>query len=187
MVAGLMRAEPSGSLRTVLKQRTRPLHDKLDAMLGHAPLDSCGYVAFLGVQYASRAPIEAWAAVMAPEIRPPASAPLIAQDLASLGVPLPCEARFVWPAGADPLGVAWALAGSSLGNRALLHQRRKAGLEGPDRFLTDPAPVLYFQALLPRLAEAVPAARADAAARGAEAVFRTFLEAARAAELKAAA
>ena len=37
---------------------------------------------------------------------------------------------------AQILGAAWVLAGSSLGNRAILAQRRKRGLAGPVHFLS---------------------------------------------------
>lgn len=188
MVAGLSRAASRSSLRHVLKQRTRRLHDELDGLLGHAPLDPIGYAHFLRVQHAARSPIESWASDGMPrDLRPPASAPLIAADLAALGAPLPAGVGFALPAGADPIGVAWALAGSSLGNRAMLLQRRKAGLTAPERFLGDPAPAQYFRELLPRLAAVAPAPIADGAVLAAEAVFETFLAAARAVERKAAA
>lgn len=187
MVAGLSNADP-GSLRHVLKQRTRRLHDELDGALGHAATDSRAYATFLQVQYAARAPIERWARLNLPEdVKPPATAPLIAADLAHLESALPSEAAFAFPAGGDPLGLAWALGGSSMGNRAMLVRCRKAGLAAADRFLSDPATARYFRALLPRLAEAASPGQANAAVAAAEAVFHTFLAAVGATDLEAAA
>ena len=187
MIAERSNADPS-SLRHALKQRTRILHDELDGSLGHAALDPRSYVAFLSVQYAARAPIERWAArEMAEGLRPPQTAALIAADLADLGTPLPAEADFAFPAGADPVGLAWALGGSSMGNRAMLGQRRKAGFVAAERFLSDPSTAAYFRELLPRIASPASAGTTDAAVAAAEAVFRTFLSAVRATRLKAAA
>ena len=178
----------TSDLRNVLKDGTRGLHDELDASLGHAALDARSYTAFLSIQYAARAPIERWASTaLSADLLPPATADLIAADLEELRVPLPFETDFTWPGGADPIGFAWALGGSSMGNRAMLVQRRKAGFAGADRFLSDPATALYFRALLPRLAAPVSAQMAGAAVLAAEAVFTTFLSATRAHHLEAAA
>lgn len=187
MVAGISRAG-SSSLRGVLKERTRALHEELDRSIGHGVLDPQGYAAFLAVQYSARAPIERWAAkAMAADIAPPATAPLIAADLAELGMSLPREARFAVSDRADPIGAAWALGGSSMGNRALVVQRRKAGFGEAARFLGDPATAEYFRRILPRLAGPVSDDAADAAVLAAEAVFDTFLTAVHAWNEKAAA
>lgn len=74
-----------------------------------------------------------------------------------------------------------------MGNRAMLTQRRKAGFNTAERFLTDPATSAYFRSLLPRLAEPVSDEDADAAVMAAEAVFHAFLTAVRAHDVKAAA
>jgi heme oxygenase len=187
MVAGLRQADPS-SLRHVLKQRTRRLHDELDGALGHAVCDPEGYIGFLATQYAARAPIERWAAQTLPgELRPPTTAPLIAADLTELAASLPDEIDFAFPAGAAPIGLAWALGGSSMGNRAMLVQRRKAGFTSAERFLGDPAGAAFFRRLLPRLSMPASPAQADAAVAAAETVFRTFLAAVCSHKLEAAA
>lgn len=179
MVADNPPQEPN-SLRLILKERTASLHDTLDLALGEAALDEIGYVEFLSRQYAARAPIERWAqANMDSAVTPPATSPLIAADLAELGSALPAEESFSFPADGNPLGLAWALGGSALGNKALLVQRRKSGLDGPQRFLGDKATAIYFGRVLPALSQPVESRVADAAVAAAEAVFGTFLAAAR--------
>lgn len=146
------------------------------------------YSAFLNVQYAARAPIERWAtAHLPPDVCPPMSATLIAQDLAEMGALLPREVDFAFPERGDPLGLAWAMGGSSLGNKALLARRRRAGLAGADRFLGDSATATYFRRLLPRFEVPVSPAEEDAAVAAATAVFTTFLSAVGFAGLRAAA
>lgn len=162
-----------------MRARTRALHDRLDAAIGSAAIgDDSGYAAFLCVQHAARAPIERWASSNWDAPLPmPLTAPLIAADLVTLGVPLPSPERFAFPANADPLGLAWALGGSSLGNKALLAQRRRSGLTTADVFLSDGRLAAFFRSLLPQLDRMVCDHEADAAVAGAEAVFRTFLAA----------
>lgn len=166
-------------LRHVLKKRTADLHDTLDRALGGTLTDGAGYGAFLRVQHSARAPIERWAAShMDPALRPPPMAPLIAADLAELGVGLPPDQSFSGPDRAGQLGMAWALGGSALGNKALLAQRRRAGQIGADRFLSDTATATYFRRILPLLAGAADDVEADAAVAAAQAIFATFLTAA---------
>lgn len=167
------------SLRQALRERTAQLHETLDLALGEAALDRLGYAGFLARQYAARAPIERWAQQhLDSDIAPPATSPLIAADLADLGCSLPAEEMFTFPAAGDPLGLAWALGGSALGNKALLARRRKFRLSGPQRFLGDTATAAYFVRILPKLSQPTDERAADAAVAAAEAVFRTFLTAA---------
>lgn len=177
-----------GSLRGALKDRTAPLHDALDAALGEAARDQIGYAAFLARQYSARAPIERWAqAHLDRAIMPPPTSPLIAADLSELGCGLPAEEAFAFPAHGDPLGLAWALGGSALGNKALLARRRRSGLPGPQRFLSDTATAAYFRRLLLKLSQPADEHDVDAAVAAAVAVFQTFLAAARRPSLDAAA
>lgn len=188
MSAGISRAQ-SVTLRQVLKERTRVLHDQLDAAIGQSALASdAGYAGFLQTQYAARAPIERWArASLDPRLLPPATAALIAEDLQSLGNSLPDEESFAFPRRADPRGLAWALGGSALGNKAMLTQRRRGGRTGSDLFLSDTATADFFRHLLPMLHITVADEEADAAVAGAEAVFRTFLAASSRRSMRAAA
>lgn len=177
MVAANSRMEKV-SLRQVLKTRTQSLHERLDASVGASASDPRDYGVFLGIQYAARKPIERWVAANLPQAdRPPQSSDLIAGDLAALGLQLPAEEQFTMPASADWRGLAWTIGGSSLGNRAMLLQRRRAGLTGADSFLSDGETAAYFRALLPQLAQPADPADADAAVAAAEAVFETFLRA----------
>lgn len=181
MGAAAMRAEDVETLRQGLRRMTGALHDVLDRTLGAAALDGpAGYAAFLATQYAARCGIEAWAGAALPRgLRPPAVAHLIAQDLAALGEPSPPAMPFRFPDGAHPLGLAWALGGSALGNRAMLARLREAGIAKGTRFLSDRALARYFTGLLPELEQPAAPELLEAAGSAAEAVFETFLRAAR--------
>ena len=152
-------------------------------MLGALDLaDPAQYRTFLQVQYAARRPVEGWLATSEmPIAAPPAMSPLIAADLSELS-DIPADSQgdgspaFHPPAGADPLGAAWVLAGSSLGNRAMLADLGKRdALPAAVRFLSSPDMVAYFAEL--RRAIEVPCpdpADASAAIAGAAACFGHF-------------
>ena len=164
----------------MLRRETASVHDRLDRALGGEALASPrDYARFLATQYRARKPIEDWiAASLVDEDSPPAQTPLIASDLAALGAETPpVGPSFSMPAKADTVGLQWALAGSSLGNRAMLAQRRKAGLDGPDKFLSDAAMPSFFKDLRPRLEAEVDSASAQRAVLAAHAVFACFLHA----------
>ena len=169
----------TASLRQHLRHATQPLHDRLDSQLGPRALDGGpGYAEFLGVQYAARAPIDAWAAANLPaDLRPPEAAPALLRDLAALGIAPPAAAPFRFPAGGDPLGLVWAIAGSSLGNGALLVRRRKRGLGGAEAFLSDPAQAAFFARIAPLLETEIDADTAAPAVAAAAAVFACYLAA----------
>ncbi|GMN13830.1 hypothetical protein [Altererythrobacter sp. MTPC7] len=152
-------------------------------MLGALELaDSAQYRTFLQVQYAARRPVEDWLATYEMSIPvPPAMSPLIAADLGESGETLAnpqggTVPAFYPTAGADPLGAAWVLAGSSLGNRAMLADLGKRdALPAAVRFLSSPDMVAYFAEL--RRAIEVPCpdpADASAAIAGAAACFGHF-------------
>ena len=179
--------EARTSLRDILKTETSVLHDRLDSRLAGAAVGSRDeYIAFLSVQYAARSPIERWAAQhIDPDMCPPAMAGLIAGDLADLNADLPEEMEFSLPPEADPIGLAWAMGGSALGNKSLLAARRRADAPGPERFLADRSMAQYFTQILPHL-EAISAAP-ERAVTAAATVFETFLAAADANRYEAAA
>lgn len=177
MVAAALHAD-TASLRNILKERTHHLHESLDSGLRSDVSDNQGYASFLTIQYSARAPIERWSRSRMPaQLCPPPTASLIALDLATLGVVPPTEETFVVPEGADMRGLAWALGGSSLGNKAMLLARRRAGCDGPDHFLADTATATFFRGILPMLSDTPSAAEAECAIVAAEAVFHTFLSA----------
>ena len=172
---------PSGEtvkLRKFLKTRTSAAHDALDASVSQADLaDPAGYADFLRKQLRARLPIEHWTSRNCPSaIRPPATAPLIEADLAAMGSPTDVDARetFSLPLDADPLGLAWAMAGSHMGNRAMLKQMRDAGSALPASFLADEAMMAFWRELRPQVEAEVPIDVAERAACGAEAVFDHF-------------
>lgn len=164
------------TVREYLRDETSPSHDRLDRRLGSV-LDgtAAGYAEFLAIQYRARKGIEDWLERSAIPNAPPSQVPLIARDLAALGARLPLSApRFDGVPASDPLGVCWVLAGSSLGNRAILAQMRKAGSAFPVTFLSDPSMTDYWQTLRPALAQPVDPIRHSPMLAGAGAVFEHF-------------
>ena len=111
---------------------------------------------------------------------------LIAADLAALGaaVPPPAPAPRIAALGRGSgavLGVAWALAGSALGNRAIARAVTRIGAGGwPVAFLGDGAMLAFWQALRARIERPCGPREAEDAAAAAEAVFAHFLDVARA-------
>lgn len=174
----MKQATDTHNLRSALRSMTKAAHDRLDASIGTLDLsDPAEYSDFLAIQYAARRPIEAWCAANMPaDMCPPAQSDLIAADLATLGSRSPdhCPA-FTPPANAGWLGIAWALGGSSMGNRAMLARMHKSSAhDWPTAFLADAAMTEYWAALKPRLEQPVSDALIDKAANGANAVFQCF-------------
>ncbi len=164
-------------LRTFLKQRTAASHERLDRSVDALVLAEPGdYARFLHLQLAARAPIERWAARHCPpDLRPPETADLLREDLRGLGTGVTGpESRFEPPPAADPLGLAWAIAGSHMGNRAMLVGLTRAGAQLPCAFLADPRMGVFWSALRPRLEAPANPASAAHALDAAEAVFACF-------------
>ncbi len=181
------------TLRAHLRAATMTAHDLLD----HAMQEASGwqtrtdYARFLSLQHAARAPLEAWLADNAPEgLDPPVQTPLLARDLAALGAGLPPPSPPLdplqtpaSPASAGvfhvkhwPLGAAWVLAGSALGNKAIARQvARIGGGTWPVAFLEDGAMMAFWQDLRSRIERPAQPAEAEGATRAAEAVFAHFL------------
>ena len=139
-------------LRSVLKRETASMHDTLDGTMGEEAIASPrDYARFLMAQHRARKPIEEWVERNLPaHAAPPAQAPLIEADLAALGQTIPLRHHgFSMPENADPIGLKWALAGSSLGNRAMLAQRRKLGLGGPEVLAAEAVFACFLDALEP--------------------------------------
>ena len=176
-------AVQSGSLREVLRARTYDAHETIDANMRQFGWgDAASYVRFLQIQHAARAPVERWAQAHAPAdahgtAAPPAQSHLIADDLRAMGHGVIGAPRpFAMPAGADPIGLYWAIAGSSLGNRAIALDMKRSGLgDLPQGFLSDGAMIGYWQGLRDQLREGENRGRADAAVAAALAVFEHFI------------
>jgi heme oxygenase len=182
---------PAEDLRLHLRAATMAAHDLLDHTMQTASgwQTLADYARFLSLQHAARAPIEAWLDGHAPaDLRPPAQTPLIARDLAALGLALPAPAADFAMGGegsdagegwGEALGAAWVLAGSALGNKAILKQMRRAsaahGGNWPSAFLGDDAMLAYWQGLRARIERPAAAAQASAAADAASAVFDHFI------------
>jgi len=168
------------TLRSVLRRATEGLHSRLDTAMPDENLsDPVAYGRFLSVQHAARLPVEKWAARHCPPaIRPPELTPLLERDLGALGWPLPeWRGPFVLPAGADPVGLAWVIAGSALGGKALLKRvREDEGAQAlPTAFLADERALEFWHDLRPALERQVDPHCASAAVRAAEATFGHFL------------
>ena len=116
------------SLRDGLRSSTAKAHDRLDATMREASGWSAqqDYASFLSIQLSARVPVEKWLERHAPpRLLPPAQSPLLAQDLTAMGYPLPYPAgdfAFEPESEFSVLGAAWVLAGSALGNRAILKE-----------------------------------------------------------------
>ncbi len=179
--------QPSDSrnLRAILREATAHTHDQLDEAMRAATgwTTTAHYAAFLSLQHAARRPVEDWLDAHAPEgLCPPPQSPLIATDLAALRVELPAKAsnfelNIAGPhAKASILGVAWVLAGSSLGNRAILHELRRNGHEDwPSAFLGDDAMLAFWNAMRPGIEAPTSAEAANAATEAAQATFAHFI------------
>lgn len=170
----------SPTLRDQLRSATAPLHRRLDEEMGRLDLsDRADYTSFLLVQLAARLPIERWLADHAPApVSPPATAALLLDDLAALEHPVSLTpVPFAISDEADPIGAAWALAGSHLGNRAMLVglRKRPAPNNLPTAFLSDPAMAGYWKRLRPLIETPVEPRRAERAVAAAKAVFAQFL------------
>jgi heme oxygenase len=178
----------SNTLRDHLRRATACSHERLDRSMRPASdwRSRDDYARFLSTQYAARLPVEGWLMAHAPAgLKPPEQTPLIARDLVRLGAPVPGRDGGFTLAEAGPsavLGVAWVLAGSSLGNRAMLHDMRRAldrdtaaGTDWPQDFLGSRAMTRFWKALRQRIeARTRPAERARSAS-AACGVFDHFL------------
>ncbi len=146
--------EKSGVGRTTrdyLRVGTAEAHDTLDVRLGAlVEGDERDYARFLDIQYRARVNIQSWLSERCADTAPPRQTDVIARDLAELGVPIPSHSpAFDVSADSDPLGTCWVLAGSSLGNRAILARLVKAEMQWPVAFLSDRRVVEYWQRLRP--------------------------------------
>ncbi|QZD96265.1 biliverdin-producing heme oxygenase [Qipengyuania gelatinilytica] len=150
----------------------------MDRIAATMPLSSTGdYASFLGAQFAARAAMEDAFATTSPGKlgQPPQQTQLILADLAELGYAAPPPVSPLHLRGeAQALGAAWVVAGSSLGNRAMLAQRGKAGLGGAERFLSDPAMPAYFKRLLDVLESPANHASIEGVIDGAHEAFALF-------------
>lgn len=182
---GTASPSPIDDLRQHLRSATMAVHDLLDQTMQAASgwRNLGDYARFLSVQHAARAPVEVWLAAHAPaDLRPPEQTPLIAQDLAELGLSLPAPAAdFGLRTGGEgqALGAAWVLAGSALGNKSILKQMRRASAQDerawPAAFLGDEAMLNFWHGLRARLEQPTLPSRRHAATDAAQAVFAHFL------------
>ena len=151
----------------------------LDAIMRNADWSSReGYRSFLQIQHAARQPIERWIDENgAGDMGPPPQSGLIELDLATLGCrPIEAGLNFELPAGADQIGLAWAIAGSSLGNKAILREVSAASAgEWPADFLSDDRMTDFWKRIRPILDNPCEPTRLAAAETAAMSVFDHFI------------
>lgn len=142
------------------------------------------YAKFLTLQYAARHPVEAWLSEHAPaKLCPPPQCPQLASDLAALGKSVPrAGRRFSLPdceahrSDYAFIGAAWVLAGSSLGNRAILKDITRDGHgQWPDTFLSDDTMLAFWKQLRPIIETPTRCEHAHEASAAAIAVFDHFI------------
>lgn len=144
---------PKESVRDALSAGTRDAHDRLDQLMRRTGWQTqSAYAQFLQVQYAARQPVETCFARLANRgDAPPAMAGSIARDLDQMNSPLPTEklTRFELPEGSNPIGAFWAIAGSSLGNKAILREVELASgaMSWPSSFLADISMIQFWKRL----------------------------------------
>lgn len=166
-------------MRDVLRRATREQHQSLDDCL--SPLaNGSDYPAFLSFQYAARLPVEAWFASEPAILQPPPQIALISADLEDLGQPVPdAGPRFAPQNHGEAIGIAWVLAGSSLGNKMVLKRRTDFDGGRATRFLADPAMLAFWASLRARLERPADAATCELAVDGAQRTFDHFLSVSR--------
>ena len=169
--------------RLVLRDATRPDHDRVDAAFSAFRLDEDqGYARFLAAQYLAHREAECWLALaeIPPRLRLSDRSPLIAADLAALGRDLPrAGLPFPQPPGgsfAQAAGVLYCLAGSSFGGRVLV-QRIAPG--APRAFLSFPLPADYWPRLVAVLDGVAAQGGLAACTAGARRTFALFTQCAR--------
>ena len=165
-------------MRNALREATSETHARLDETVGSLPLSSDDdYASFLTAQYLARRVVDAALDAQSPHgiTPPPSQTELLQLDLSDLGaVSSQQEHALTLSTPFEALGAAWVIAGSSLGNRTILRQRRKKGLTGPQRFLEDDRLTSYFSNLRAVLSENYPPAEVDEAVLGARKTFEVF-------------
>ena len=176
------------TLREQLRSATAHSHDMLDTSMRPASdwRSREDYAWFLSTQYTARASVELWLSMFAPaDLKPPEQTPLLAHDLGQLREPIPTtQPRFdmSFQGDATAIGAAWVLAGSSLGNRAILHDMERAlprEARWPQQFLSSRAMTAFWKELRSRVEIPVSRNEADEAGRAARCVFEHFLSVAR--------
>ncbi len=185
----------SVTLRSRLRESTAALHDLLDGLMR----DAAGwntreeYIDFLTLQHTARLPVESWLLINASGAQcPPPQCDLIAKDLAAMGAaparrkntPALPLLKIDCDGGHDNrsfvLGVAWTLAGSALGNRAILKEIRKINLlqnaeTWPHSFLADRQMLDFWHTIKSEVERPASAAYASSAAHASAAVFQHFI------------
>ncbi len=106
---------------------------------------------------------------------PPTQVMLIEADLEELGAQgVTCGSPIRFANGYKSLGAAWVVSGSSLGNRAMLAQRRRSGHETAHAFFSDPAMPEYFKRVAATLETPFTEPECEQICKGANLAFGLF-------------
>lgn len=176
------------TLREHLRSATAHAHGVLDSssQLASKWRSTKDYADFLNAQYTARISVELWLSMFAPaELKPPEQTPMLAYDLAGLGRTIPVlhpKFHADFKGDASALGVAWVLAGSSLGNRAMLHEMKQGphgGANWPHQFLSSHSMTEFWKNLRRRVEMPGSHEEAEEATRTAKAVFEHFVQGAK--------
>lgn len=171
------------NVRATLKAATSDAHDRVDAAFGHDLASRAGYAAFLGAQAAALVPVEqaleaAGAALLVEDWDAHRRAPLLAADLAALGLDLPApQLAPRYPDDPALAGGLYVLEGSRMGGAIL---RRAVPATLPTAFLSarqSPGRWNRFVASLDQLLYSRQ--RLDAAIEAAALTFACFEQAAK--------
>ena len=165
-------------MRDYLRRETRAIHDRLDVMAANMPLaGDAEYASFLRAQGEVRTVLDN-AFTFHPPLglpAPPRQTMLIEADLDELNAPgLTCGPAVSFANGYEALGAAWVVSGSSLGNRAMLAQRRRSGLDRAHAFFSDPAMPEYFKRVASALETPFTDPECEQICKGAHLAFGLF-------------
>lgn len=181
------------TLRDHLRAATSYSHHALDTSMRPASDWRCprDYARFLKSQYNARVSVECWLSMFAPaQLKPPEQTPFLARDLFQLGEKFSLDHQpfdLDYRSEATAIGVAWVLAGSSLGNRAMMGDMARVLGEGatwPHQFLGNHGMTIFWKALRTRINARIDEAEATEATRAATQVFEHFLSVAKMNALK---
>lgn len=171
-------------LRSILREETGKTHDALEERMAALDLtDRLDYARFLKIQLEARQRIEDWFdAGAGGDFVPPKLTTLIFSDLYALGerttasaAPKPSSERATLPGDCDPLGVAWVVAGSVMGNRTILARLKKAGAGSlPTAFLADDTMVSFWHRVRDELERPANPAEIAPLVRAAKLTFGLF-------------
>lgn len=166
------------TVRTSLREATRPRHDEVDALFGRIDLsDPADYREFLSAHAGALLPIEEWlgshAALVVDDWPERSRTAALKADMAALAMAEPEQEAFsLSPDPASVAGVLYVVEGSKMGGRVLA---RSVGEGLPRQYLAAGGNGEAWKKLISRLDDiVVTGAQLDAATRAASIAFDRF-------------